>query len=131
MIELHQIHPILHHTTNSRDTCCYLFTNIINITFPRQMLVNFYSLNFTFINLFNLFILDASIRMRIKNIFIMGFEPININSVLAALRLNLLAINYFIRFPKSEFTAASSSVIEFAEALRFCVINKQPRFCVA
>ena len=95
------------------------------------MLVNFYSLNFTFINLFNLFILDASIRMRIKNIFIMGFEPININSVLAALRLNLLAINYFIRFPKSEFTAASSSVIEFAEALRFCVINKQPRFCVA
>ena len=51
--------------------------------------------------------------------FIISFEPININSVLATLRLSLLAINHFLRFSKSEFTAASRSVIEFAEAVRF------------
>ena len=52
-------------------------------------------------------------------LFIMDFEPININSVLATLRLSLSAINHFLRFSKSEFTAASSSVIEFAEAVKF------------
>ena len=51
--------------------------------------------------------------------FIIDFEPININSVLATLMLSLLAIKHFLRFSKSEFTAASRSVIEFAEAIKF------------
>ena len=51
--------------------------------------------------------------------FVMDFEPIIINSVLATLRLSLLAINHFLRFSKSEFTAASRSVTEFAEAVKF------------
>ena len=57
--------------------------------------------------------------MRNRNIFIIGFERININSVFATLRLSLLAINHFLRFSKSEFAAASRSVKEFAEAVRF------------
>ena len=48
-----------------------------------------------------------------------GFEPININSVFAALRLSLLVINHFLRFSKLEFAAASRSVKEFTEAVRF------------
>ena len=48
----------------------------------------------------------------------MGFEPINMNSVLATLRQSLLAINHFLRLSKSEFTAASKSIIEFVEAVR-------------
>ena len=51
--------------------------------------------------------------------FIMDFEPININSVLATLRLSLFDINHFQTFSKSEFSAASRSVIEFAEAVKF------------
>ena len=50
---------------------------------------------------------------------IIAFEPININSVLATFRLSLLAINHFLRFSKSEFTAVSRSVIESPEAVRF------------
>ena len=57
--------------------------------------------------------------MGIRNTFIIGFEAININSVLAKLRLNILAINHFLRFSKSEFTAASKPAIEFAEAVKF------------
>ena len=48
----------------------------------------------------------------------MDFEPV-INSVLATLRLSLLAINHSLRFSKSEFTATLRSVIEFAEAVKF------------
>ena len=51
--------------------------------------------------------------------FIIDFGPININFVFATLRLSLLAINNFLRFFKSEFNAASRSVKEFAEAVRF------------
>ena len=106
-------------STNSTDSCYHLFTDLISITFPRQMLVNFYPESLTHINLFNLFIFNENIRMWIRNIFIMDFEPVNINSVLATLRLSLLAINHFLRFSKSEFTAGSRSVIKFAEAVKF------------
>ena len=41
------------------------------------------------------------------------------NSVLATLRLSLLAIKHFLRFSKSEFTTAFKSIIEFDEAVRF------------
>ena len=51
--------------------------------------------------------------------FIMDFEPINMNSVFATLRLSLLAINHFLTFSKSEFAAASRSATEFAEAVKF------------
>ena len=54
-----------------------------------------------------------------KIFLIIGLEPININSVLATLRLSLFAINHFLRFSKSELTAVSRSVIEFAEAVKF------------
>ena len=47
--------------------------------------------------------------------FIIGFKLTNINS----LRITPLAINHFLRFFKSEFAAASRSVKEFAEAVRF------------
>ena len=47
------------------------------------------------------------------------FEPISINSVFATLRLSLLAISHFLRFSKSEITAASRSVTETPEAVRF------------
>mgnify|MGYP002803378104 CR=1 FL=1 len=58
----------------------------------------------------------------------MGFGPININSVLATLWIGLLAIqiNHFLRFSKSEFTAASRPVIEFAEAVRFVSSANNP-----
>ena len=51
--------------------------------------------------------------------FVIGFQPININSVFATLRLSLLAINHFLRFSKSKFPAGLRSVKEFAEAVRF------------
>ena len=38
--------------------------------------------------------------------FMIDFEQININSVLATLRLSLLAINHFLAFSKSIFAAA-------------------------
>ncbi|CAB4002049.1 Hypothetical predicted protein, partial [Paramuricea clavata] len=40
------------------------------------------------------------------------------NSVLATFKLSLLAINQFLRFSRSEFTAISTSVIESPEAVR-------------
>ena len=46
--------------------------------------------------------------------FVIGFQPININSVAQS----LLAINHFLRLSKSEFPAALRSVKEFAEAFR-------------
>ena len=55
--------------------------------------------------------------------FIMDFEPTNINSVLATLRLSVsdyqLLSNNILTFSKSEFAAASRSVTEFAEAVKF------------
>ena len=41
------------------------------------------------------------------------------NSVLATLKLSLLAINHFLRFSKSEFTAAWTIGTESSEAVRF------------
>ncbi len=41
------------------------------------------------------------------------------NSVLTTFKLSLLAINKFLRFSKSEFTANSTSFIESPEAVRF------------
>ena len=55
----------------------------------------------------------------LERFFIMDFEPININSALATLRLSLLAINHFLTFSKSELAAASRSVTEYAEVVRF------------
>ena len=65
------------------------------------MLVNFYPESFTLINLFNLFFSLKTFGCELEIFFIMDFEPININSVLATLRLSLLAINHFLRFSKS------------------------------
>ena len=60
-----------------------------------------------------------NIWMRIKCLFNIGLEPIGINSVLATLRLSLFATNHFLRFSKSEFTAAWRSCIESPEAVIF------------
>ena len=59
-------------------------------------------------------------RDSVKNLLLtICFEPIGTNSVFAPLRLSLLAISHFLRFSKSEFTAASRSVTETLEAVRF------------
>ena len=52
-------------------------------------------------------------------LFIICGEPVNINSVLVTFKLSLFAINQFLGFCKSEFTAFSISVIEGPEAVRF------------
>ena len=54
-------------------------------------------------NLFNLYIFNVNIWEESEIFLIIGLEPININSVLATLRLSLLAINHFLRFSKSEY----------------------------
>jgi hypothetical protein len=59
---------------------------------------------------------------------IIAFEPVNINSVLATFRLSFLAINHFLRFSKSEFTAVSRSVIKSPEAVRFVSSAKNRGF---
>ena len=51
--------------------------------------------------------------------FVICGEPINITSVLVTFKLSLFAINQFLRFCISEFTALSISVIEGPEAVRF------------
>jgi hypothetical protein len=65
-------------------------------------------------------------------LFIIGIDPININSVLATFKLSrLLAINYFLRFSKSEFIAASTSFIDSPAAVRFASSANSRGFCFA
>ena len=63
-------------------------------------------------------------------LFIIGLDPININSVLATVKLSLLAINHFLRFSKSEFIAASTSFIDSPAAVRFRQQTVEVLFCL-
>ena len=70
------------------------------------------------INLLDSFIFNQNIWLRTKSALYHCGEPININSVLVTFKLSLFAINQFLRFCKSDFTAFSISVIEEPEAVR-------------
>ena len=81
------------------------------------MLVDCHSESFALMHFFNPFVFNYHIWLEI--FLTICFEQISINSVFATLRLNLLAISHFLRFSKSEFTAASKLVTETPEAVRF------------
>ena len=97
------------------------------MTIDNATLLNFYSESFTFMYLFICLLSIKTLESDI--LLVIHFKPINRNSVLATLlRLSLLAINHFRRFSKSEFTAASRSVIEFPDAVRFVSSAKKHGF---
>ena len=85
------------------------------------MLVGCHSESFALMHLFNPFVFNYTFGWKFEVFLtICIIKPISINSVLATLRLSLLlAISHFLRFSKSEFTAALRSVTETPEAVRF------------